>query len=124
MVKEVRGNMSGFCRYFSNKISRESTGPLLNMARNLEGINTEEAKAIMIFSTWSLLKKNCLQESVKTVGDARARKLYPCWRVRLGNSYRPWKYQVMESHGMLSKLPRQLLNVTARPVSLILERPW
>lgn len=89
------GNMKGFCRYFSSKRSREGTSPTLNMARNLERINTEEAKVLMVFSSWSLLKNNCLQQFVKTVGDARAWKMYPCWRVRLDHLetlevYKPW----------------------------------
>lgn len=76
------GNMKGFGRYFSSKRSREGMSPLLNTARNLERINTEEAKTLMVFSSWSLLKKNCLH---KLLGDARAWKMHPCWRVRLEN---------------------------------------
>lgn len=57
MVREVRGNMTGFCRYFSRKRSRENMGPLQNMTRNVERMNTEEAKVLVVFSTWALLKK-------------------------------------------------------------------
>lgn len=88
-VREVKGNMKGFCRcfcrYFSSKRkSREIVGLLLDGAGDLEKRNTEMTRVLKTFFT-------CIQQSQapRPVGKSRAK-----WsRVRLRNSYTNWTYR-------------------------------